>query len=143
MKPLNVKRKKRKEYEKCYFKKAEFVDCDRYVFVSKDEKLDVFRIVAGIDLMLDGKVHVDTGKQLLFEAVACQIHGHQTAGCPDLSISREVRGWAHILHAFCFVEKDRDRSSEMKEQSIETALYNTLARLFPKEEQGASDECPK
>ena len=93
--------------------------------------------------MLDGKVHVDTGKQLLFEAVACQIHGHQTAGCPDLSISREVRGWAHILHAFCFVEKDRDRSSEMKEQSIEMALYNTLARLFPKEEQGASDERPK
>ena len=56
MKPLNVKRKKRKEYEKCYFKKAEFVDCDRYVFVSKDENLDVSRIVAGIDLMLDGKV---------------------------------------------------------------------------------------
>ena len=58
---LNEKREKRKEYEKCYFKKAEFVDCDRYVFVSKDEKLDVSRIVAGIDLMLDGKVHVDTG----------------------------------------------------------------------------------
>ena len=80
MKPLNVKRKKRKEYEKCYFKKAEFVDCDRYVFVSKDEKLDVSRIVAGIDLMLDGKVHVDTGKQLLFEAGCLQINGPSDGG---------------------------------------------------------------
>lgn len=134
MKFLNVKRKKRKQYEKCYFKKAELVDCDRYVFVLKDGNVDTSRIVAGIDLMLDGRVHIDACKQLLFEAVACQIHSHQASGCPDFSMSREVRCWAYILHAFCFVEKDRDRSSEMKAQSIETALYNALARLFPKEE---------
>lgn len=134
MKFSNVKRKKRKEYEKYYFKKAELVDCDRYVFVLKEGNNDVSRIAAGIGVMLDGRVHIDTCKQLLFEAVACQIHHHQAADCPDFSMSREVRCWANLLHAFCFVEKDRDRSSEMKAQSIETALYNTLARLFPKEE---------
>ena len=80
-------------------------------------------------------MHIDSGKRPLLEAIARQIHSHQEHPRQGISRGREVRQWAHILTLFCFVEKSRDRSTAMKEKTLETELYNLLAELFPKDEE--------
>ena len=104
----------------------------RWQLVSKDSNLDLAEIAGSIELLTADKVHIDKGKPLLLEAIVRQIHYHQEHPREDINIKHEVRQWARILTACCFVEKSRDRSTAMKEKALETELYNRLSRLFPK-----------
>lgn len=110
----------------------EIIEESRWQLISKDSSLNLEEMAEALDLLAADKVHIDSGKPLLLEAIARQIHYHQEHPCGGINMSHEVRQWARILSAFCFVEKSRDRSTPMKEKSLETELYNTLARLYPK-----------
>lgn len=110
----------------------EILEGSRWQLISKDSSLNLEEIAEALDLLTTDKVHIDSGKQLLLEAIAHQIHYHQEHPRGGINMKHEVRQWARILTAFCFVEKSRDRSTPMKEKALETELYNLLARLFPK-----------
>lgn len=84
--------------------------------------------------MLGDKVHIDSDKTCIFEAIARQIHSHKVGGCQEIGLTREVHRWSCVLHHFFFVENSRNKSKELKQKAIETELYNTLSRLFPAED---------
>lgn len=103
----------------------------RWQLVSKDSNLDLAEIAGSIDCSLPIRCTLtranrscwkpSSGKSITIE------HPRE-----DINIKHEVRQWARILTACCFVEKSRDRSTAMKEKALETELYNLLSRLFPK-----------
>mgnify|MGYP000304648445 FL=1 len=88
-------------------------------------------IAIGLELLSGAKVHIDSGRKGILEAVACQIHSHKLAAGTEKNLPREVRQWCGILHCFCFVENHRNGSKELTREALETELYNVLARLFP------------
>ncbi len=109
----------------------ETVETDRIILVSKDETVDMHELANGVELLLEDKLHIDSEKTSFLEVIATQIHHHREASGGSPQSEHEVSHWARLLYHLCFVENRRNRHKAAQIKSLETELYNTLARLFP------------
>lgn len=110
------------------------IDSDRYLIVSKVENINVADVAASIELMTGDKPHIDSGKEEILTAVARQIISHREEGLEGTEGNREVHRWAYVLYHYFFVENRRNKSREVGLKSLETELFNLIAKLQHKDD---------
>ena len=106
----------------------------RYQLIAMCEKFPLQEAAQVINLAIAEKTHIDSGRDLIFRAVARQILAHKRAN-PEAVSWREVRRWAQVLSELFIVDSRNGKGKPLPARSIETMLQSLVTELIEAEEE--------